>query len=275
MTMDQDNRFQALNTERVKNMTLEELKGAIYKDGNAIMARSEFFTILMAWLNEQIKQDIITQQQSLLAEFIELLLMPNSSGLEPFTWTEIDEAFDRWLGEEAIENPAYRRRYLITKQDMQRLCVKGRRFPQSLRGLSLCDAQYRDQDVVTSKEITDEFREDNNGKDLRSMEHTQRPTLTEVIEADDGEFHQSNDPMIMDTHRLGGIYAQNYNQDERMVLPETIITDNGSETKMTQKSTRKRRKTKGSKVYGKPPGDYVCRRCSKPGKTSLRILRVP
>ncbi|KAJ3579931.1 hypothetical protein NPX13_g634 [Xylaria arbuscula] len=87
----------------------------------------EIFDYAMSWLNEQIKQDTVTQSDEDLGRFVRILHNRNYEYLAPiyqlpvFTLEQVDETFRRWLEKDAIDDPAYTRRYLIVQQDVHRL----------------------------------------------------------------------------------------------------------------------------------------------------------
>src|SRR5213083_2502011 len=139
--MELDDNPEALNAEILEGMTLKQLQGKLDKLIIAGVSRSGLLSFFMKWFNEQIKQDIFTQEGFLLEEFIGLLLMSNHAEVEPFSLTEIDKVFNQWLEKDANEEPAYRRRYLMIQQEMHRLFSRGSRYTQNLRALSLFGVQ--------------------------------------------------------------------------------------------------------------------------------------
>ncbi|TGJ84156.1 hypothetical protein E0Z10_g4592 [Xylaria hypoxylon] len=133
---------EALSTGALQSMSLKDLEAKIHESAVANISRSEIFDVLMTWFNEQIKQDIITQSNYLLDRFVMLLHMRNYADIEPFNLTQVDEMFNGWLEKDIIQNPAYRRKYLIIQQDVHRLFADERRDSQNSGASSLFDCEH-------------------------------------------------------------------------------------------------------------------------------------
>ncbi|KAI3332021.1 hypothetical protein HD806DRAFT_177855 [Xylariaceae sp. AK1471] len=294
--MELDNSPEAPGTESLKGVPLKELQSKIDKIIIANMSRSEVFNALMLWFNEQIKQDIITQQESLLEEFLELLLMRNHAEIEPFSLAEINEVFNEWLEKDAIETPTYRRRYLITQQDVHRLFAKGRRLSQNLYALSPFDRQRRqqedhssalsckqeDKDVRAKKEATNKLQETDHNKALSDTQHPISPKDTKVIEIDDDDLNQSNGPTTTDARQSNRAYFQDAPPDEVIITRETIVLNSSPDTRMSHTPTRKNRAAHKYKAHSDapdfstpPPRSYICKRCHEPGRTTLADAASP
>ncbi|KAI0525981.1 hypothetical protein F5B22DRAFT_588550 [Xylaria bambusicola] len=126
--MESNSSMKDLDPRILQNMSVYDLEIKIHDSIHANVPRSEIFDALMTWLNEQIKQDIITQTEEIIHHFVRVLHMRNYARFSAFTLQQVDEVFMRWLEHDAIDNPAYTRRYLITQQDVHRLFAHERQY---------------------------------------------------------------------------------------------------------------------------------------------------
>ncbi|KAI1369586.1 hypothetical protein F5Y08DRAFT_350261 [Xylaria arbuscula] len=116
-----------LDTLLFQNMSSDDLLIIIHEKICQKVPHCEIFDYAMSWLNEQIKQDTVTQSDEDLGRFVRILHNRNYEYLAPiyqlpvFTLEQVDETFRRWLEKDAIDDPAYTRRYLIVQQDVHRL----------------------------------------------------------------------------------------------------------------------------------------------------------
>ncbi|KAI0544855.1 hypothetical protein F4679DRAFT_576526 [Xylaria curta] len=236
----------------------------------------------MNWFNEQIKQDIVTQSQHILQGFVELLHMHGHADIEPFNLTQVDEVFDKWLEEDAVRNQAYRRRYLITQQDVHLLFSKETRHFQNSTAPSLIDRQHDGEDsnsLVLSCE-----REANNGKaekaiaDLRhnaghstpprAAQHSKFSAKADIIEIDKpGPSNEVSNRDILFSQHPNDTHVQDPDAD---AVRETIVIDSSSDAEMRRTATRADRRGRKYKVhddleFSTPPKNYICRRCQKSG----------
>ncbi|KAI0196110.1 hypothetical protein EV127DRAFT_497438 [Xylaria flabelliformis] len=279
--MESDHSLEALNNKDLRDISLKELEARIHEGALANISRSDLFDILMNWFNEQIKQDIVTQSQHLLQSFVELLHMHNHADIEPFTLTQVDEAFDRWLEEDAVQNQAYRRRYLITQQDVHLLFSKETQHFQNSTAPSLIDRQHDGDSCSPALSCEHEDNKDTiekananpqhntgHGTPLRAAQHSKLPGKAEIIDID--KSGPSNDFTNKDT-----IFSQHLNDThvedpDADVVQEIILIDSSSDAEMRRTVTRADRRGRKYKVledleFSSPPKNYICRRCQKPG----------
>ncbi|KAI1430166.1 hypothetical protein F5Y12DRAFT_781404 [Xylaria sp. FL1777] len=236
----------------------------------------------MTWLNEQIQQDTITQNEDLLGGFVELLHMRNHTEVEPFTQTQVDEVFNRWLEKDDIQNSIYMRRYLITRQDLHRLFAEERRCLRNPGVSSPCDHQHRpneshslallyrqkDNSAGAEKEDTNLLR-----TPVSAAQPSRSSTKVDVVgivdpDQSDGFKHMRNflPPQPSGTH------SQDSDADNAITTREAIVMGSSSDVKMSRKSKRpSRRGRKHNKMSSDaievsvPPKNYICKRCNEPG----------
>ncbi|KAI8629460.1 hypothetical protein F5Y19DRAFT_475444 [Xylariaceae sp. FL1651] len=295
--MEQDPAFEVIGIDSVKSLSLEELKSRVRDAG---LSRSQSFDIFMGWLNEQIKEDIITQQEHLLVDFVQLLIH-NHTATEPFSLKQVNKAFRGWLRKDAIENPTYRRRYLITQQDVHRLFAKEQERSQPSSTLSLSRRQRRNQEGSSAARSYEQGKKHAGSKvmvanRLQSREHdktfndtqrlaaTSKPEVREIDDDDDDEFDYYNSPLTttdaVSSQQPKVAPSQDTNRVQVPITRETSLLDSSLGTKMSHKydlirvdaATRKschvsKRKSHidGPDLSAAPPKNYICKRCRKPG----------
>ncbi|KAI0445958.1 hypothetical protein F4803DRAFT_559805 [Xylaria telfairii] len=240
----------------------------------------------MGWLNLQIKQDILTQSQHLLESFVGLLHMHSYAEIEPFNLTQVDEVFNRWLGNDAVQNPAYTRRYLITQQDVHRLFSKETgRFQNSgapsLFGhlndggdgclpTLLCERE--NNNVRNEKESVNLQQDTSLSMPPRGTQHSRFPTTTETVEID--KRSRSNELPNTDTI-LSRLPSDTHSQDATIddaatTLGDIIVIESSPDAEMQRRATRADHRGRKYKVHDDlelsiPPKNYICRRCDEPG----------
>ncbi|KAI1755169.1 hypothetical protein F4782DRAFT_527893 [Xylaria castorea] len=277
--------LEALNDKILLGMSLKELEAKINEGALANVSRSKLFDLLMSWFNEQIKQDIVTQSQHLLQDFVKLLHMHSHAETEPFNLTQVDEVFDRWLEEDAVQNPAYRRRYLITQQDVHLLFSKETRQFQDLAAPSLFDRQQggveshspalsceQDNDVKAEKENTNLRQHIGHGTPPHAAQHSKFPAKAEIINVDKpGPSNElPNKDTILSQHP-NDTHSQEPDADVTITtFRETIVIDSSPDVKMRRTVTRADCRGRKYKVHddlelSTPPKNYICRRCHEPG----------
>ncbi|KAI0489697.1 hypothetical protein F4859DRAFT_501421 [Xylaria cf. heliscus] len=241
----------------------------------------------MRWFNEQIKQDIITQSQHLLESFVELLHMHSHAEIEPFNLTQVDEVLNGWLENDAVQNPAYRRRYLITQQDIHLLFSKEMRHFQTSGAPSMFDRRHdgeescslalsceqEDDNMRTNKENTNLRQDTSHGTPSHAPPNSNFSTNAEVIEFDKpGNFNKLLDTDAIVSQHLSDTHLQDADADDApATLRETIIIDSSPDTEMRRIATQTNRRSRKYKVHDDlelstpPPKNYICRRCHEPG----------
>ncbi|KAI0206295.1 hypothetical protein F4808DRAFT_455060 [Astrocystis sublimbata] len=276
------------------SMTLVDLEARVRECVLANVSRDQIFDILMRWFNEQIKQDNASQNQGLLDKFVELLHMQSYTDIEPFSLTQIDEAFIGWLEYDAVQNPAYTRRYLITQQDLHRLFCRRQPPPQYEEAHP--PANYRHDGVRTyspglSREQEDGTLRVGEGDDEEEEEgctnrrhhtsqrisicgdqHYQAPSKAEIVGRDDSSPADEG-PSTMATFSRHVSQTQSQDTDVDFatnLLRETIVTDSSSDVEMVGATTRADRRSRNYKLYddlesSTPPKSYICDRCKEPG----------
>ncbi|KAJ8129354.1 hypothetical protein O1611_g4278 [Lasiodiplodia mahajangana] len=280
--MELDGGPKALDTEMLQGMSLKELEDVIKERTMTRVSRSELFSIIMGWFNEQIKQDAITQDEYLLKAFVKLLQMRNHAEIQPFSLIQVDEVFNEWLEKDAVHSPAYRRRYLITQQDVHRLFAKGGQRPQFLGPALSLEPQNRsreshspalscgggDSNARAKQKSTNLLQNTDHETHLHTTCHSISSSQPKI----DGIDEQSNcfkNTDAIHSQQSNDAHLQDANADD------TIITQESREppldTKMPQKPTQASCRGRKSKVHNDvsefttPPKNYVCRRCHEPG----------
>ncbi|GAP84895.1 putative nuclear protein [Rosellinia necatrix] len=266
----------ALDIGAPQDVLLKELGAKIHASIVANVTRSELFEIFMNWLNEKIKQDVITQSNHLLRGFVKLLQLRDYAEVTPFNLTQVDEAFSGWLEKDAVQDPTYRRRYLITQQDVHRLFADEEQKLQtpgdSYSPAFLC--KQEDKRVRAGNKTTDLQQRMGYAMHLNTTAHSAFPVGLEITR--DGRPEQQNFSMNADavlSRGLNDTYLQDANANDVTLKQETILTDASSEAKMARKSSKfpyRSRKVKldgDSYASGLPPAPkgYICKRCCKPG----------
>ncbi|KAI1744197.1 hypothetical protein F4680DRAFT_284521 [Xylaria scruposa] len=279
LKMESDHSIEAPNNKDLRDMSLKELEVKIHEGD---LSRSDLFDILMNWFNEQIKQDIVTQSQHILRDFVELLHMHGHADIEPFNLTHVDEVFDKWLEEDAVQNQAYRRRYLITQQDVHLLFSKESRHVQDSTALSPIECRHDGEDshslALSCEREYDNGKAEKASADLRhctghstpprAAQHSEFSGKAEIIEIDkpgpSNEFSNRDTGVTMDPNDT---HVQDPDAD---AVRENIVIDSSSDAEMRRTAMRADRRGRKYKVhddleFSTPPKNYVCRRCQKSG----------
>lgn len=288
--MELDYSPRALDDDNLQSMSLKELETQIHEAALANAVRSELFETIMGWLNLQIKQDMVTQNQHLLESFVGLLHMHGHAEIEPFNLTQVDEVFNRWLENDAVQNPTYRRRYLITQQDIHLLFSKEKRRFQNSGTPSLFDHLHGEEESYLSALLCD--REDNDvraeKKSVNLRQDTSRatpprrdqdskfPTMAETIEIDKrGHSNELPNTDIILPHHPSDTHSQDVTADDATTtLGDIIVIDSPPDAEMRRTATRADRRGRKYKVHddlelSTPPKNYICRRCDEPGRIAL------
>ncbi|KAI1820749.1 hypothetical protein F4861DRAFT_39252 [Xylaria intraflava] len=163
--MEPDGGLGSLDIEHLREMSLEDLEAKI----NSI-PRSEAFSILMAWLNEQIKHDVISQDEALLERFVKLLHVCYHTDVEDTNLKEMNEALTGWFEENATKHPTYRRRYLILQNEMSLLL--GLSSKQEADDLERTKEAIKDVHRDASQQRAFGIRQISNFPNPRSPDHT-------------------------------------------------------------------------------------------------------
>ncbi|KAI0117697.1 hypothetical protein GGR51DRAFT_545685 [Nemania sp. FL0031] len=235
----------------------------------------------MAWFDEQIKQDVITQDECLLRAFVKFLHMQSHAEIQPFSLVEVDGVFNEWLE----KNPAYRRRYLITQQDLHRLFAEEPQYlgpfgsapwsePQNRHGgchsLAL-SCERGDGDVKAEKESTNPIKDTDHETHLSATRHSRSSPHPRSARIDE-QFSYFTDTDVVLSQQSNDAYAQEADGDDVIIIQESIQPPPGA--KMSRKSTRRSRGRRRSRQHMAhndvsestvPPKKYICRRCHKPG----------
>lgn len=193
----------------------------------------------MRWLNEHIKQDTITQNEEDLSIFVGMLhnrncqYMAHYIQLPVFTLEQVDEAFRGWLKKDAVDDPAYTRRYLITQQDVHRMFT---------------NQAEKNRKCLTDNEVA-EIDKPNSPKGTK-------PTEKLLTEGQSGTSPHGAEPnTLIGTQEITSIYSS---PREERSPSSTITLRRGRETTVGSESPEP----------SLLPKKYVCKRCDKPGKIS-------
>ncbi|KAI1155227.1 hypothetical protein F4825DRAFT_447775 [Nemania diffusa] len=282
--MELDSDPNPLGTKTLQELSLTELEVEINQGAVADASRSELLGILMGWLNEQIKQDSITQNEGLLDGFVKLLKMQNHAEVEPFNLTQVDEMFNEWLKKDAIQNPAYMRRYLITQQDVHHLFAEEKRSIQDSRSSSsLFEYQHgraecyppalsEDDNVRTEIEKTNLPQDVDYKTLLRTTQCSTFSSQTNIIEIDKPcqSVNLTNTNAAL-SEQLNNTDSQDTNADDVIITRESIVIPSSPIAKMPRRSKSNNRRGRAYKVHSDvsestaPPKNYICRRCHEPG----------
>ncbi|KAI0406071.1 hypothetical protein F4802DRAFT_115988 [Xylaria palmicola] len=281
--MESGNTFRDLDIEALQNMSLEELKDTVRDSVVANGSRAEIFSVLMGWLNEQIKQDIVTQKQHILEEFVDLLQMNHHRDITSFSVPEVDEVFNEWLEKDAMQNPAYRRRYLITQQDIHILFDKETPSFQDHQ-TSLAESQCVRQGKHSPGRLP---KQEDNDDDKMSVENgsanAQQETDHSISPSADQHSASSkrtrlagiNKPDQPSRHTPTGMVRPqhldktHYNESDTGNLRgrrEDISADSSPDWGILPIPTKTGRRGFQCRENGEPvPRSYICRRCHEPG----------
>ncbi|KAI1636529.1 hypothetical protein F4809DRAFT_662308 [Biscogniauxia mediterranea] len=289
--MDPSHILEALGITGLGSMSCNDLGDRIKQASSKKVPRRHILATLMGWLHEKIKEDIVTQQPSMLQDFVDLLTMPDALGIMPFSQSEINLAFSEWKERDAKQNPANRRRYLMARLDLNKLLERARSGSQlennppssgspgqAESGECLAfscnttpspfmseaqDKESNDYELKVGKKKTGA-----NVIPLGTRKPLRAATNQEVIDiCDDDDSDQQTDAPASSGSDL----------DEVKITRETILLDSTPE-KMIKNSERRRSSKQryslkhhvgnGSNFSIPPPVNYVCNRCSKPGSVN-------
>ncbi|KAI1295820.1 hypothetical protein F5Y03DRAFT_410425 [Xylaria venustula] len=257
------------NTTISQDICLDDLEIKFYEDIETSAPRSEIFGTLMTWLNGQIKQDIITQSERLLARFARLLHVCHQTNVEPSALTRVDDMFNKWLEKDAIQNPAYRRRYLITQQDLHRLLFEEIRDSQIPRAFSMSDNRGRTEDNHPSdlslRQKKNTAKSENEDTKLTKI---QQDTDYDTIMSAAPECSANVEKVAVDkSKRSGGFkykrdvpqqpddsHSQDADKEDMAITRAAIQMDFPPAAKISPPSTRASRRAR-----------YICKRCNKSG----------
>ncbi|KAI1351420.1 hypothetical protein F5Y01DRAFT_304716 [Xylaria sp. FL0043] len=240
----------------------------------------------MGWLKQQIRQDNDTQSERFLRRFVNLMHMRNYTEVEPFTLSQVDEVFNTWLEKEAIQNPAYRRRYLMTQQDLHRLfaeeeqCLPGPgTFSQS--GQQLRPKENNSPALPQSPKSSTVGAEKEDTSMLQPTGHhtpmstDNQPESSENVERIGiGKLDGSDrSPHGVDylSRQQSDIHSQSGDAEAVTVARETAIVDSSPDTELSRSSMETNRRGQRPNLLNDYSESfisrktYVCKRCNKPG----------
>ncbi|KAI0969899.1 hypothetical protein F4678DRAFT_480664 [Xylaria arbuscula] len=249
-----------------QDISLDDLEIRLYRDIETSALRSELFDTLMTWLNGQIKQDIITKSERLLARFVRLLHVCNQAETELSVPTKVDEVFNEWLEKDSIQNPAYRRRYLIIQQDVHRLLSEETRGSQISGAFSLSSDRGRAKEnhppALSLRQKHNSTRVEN--EDTKLQHDTGYEMATSA--AHRPKYSVKVEKVAIDkSERPGGFkhkrefsrqsddsHSQDIDREDMAITREDITRDSG--TKISRSSMRTSRRSR-----------YICKRCDESG----------
>ncbi|KAF2971073.1 hypothetical protein GQX73_g2525 [Xylaria multiplex] len=226
--MELDESLETLKIGTLKDMSIDDLEAKIHECVTADVYQSKIFNILMEWLNEQIKQDVITED--LLERFVNLLHMHDHAEIKPLSLAQVDEVFNEWLRKNTIQSPTYTRRYLIIQQDIHHLFTNKR-------------AQ---QSISLARDETVEIDKSNRSRDSMHMSEALPRQLSDTHLKDAG----ADDVAIAEETNIISPF------------PDTKMS------RKSTRAGRRRRKHKSSSDTPEPPTlpeNYICKRCDEPG----------
>ncbi|KAI0432593.1 hypothetical protein F5Y09DRAFT_329521 [Xylaria sp. FL1042] len=239
----------------------------------------------MRWLNEQIKQDSATQSECLLRRFVNLMHMSNYTEVEPFTLAQVDEVFNAWLEKDAIQNPTYRRRYLITQQDLHRLFTEEKKCFQNSRASSLSDHQprLRENNAPTlprsqisntlgiEKEDTRLLQAAGHDTPMNIAQQSGFPANDEAVEI--GKLGGPDKPTHTRNYlprQPADIHSQGSNVED-VIMTREVTIDSSPDTEMSQSSITTTYRGRKPKLPSDTPKSsvlrklYICKRCNESG----------
>lgn len=272
---------QALDAEMLRSISLEELQVQIYKSAVANVPRTELLEMLMSWLKEHIKHGTVTQDENLLEGFVKLLHLRNYTEIECFSLEQVDEVFNAWLDKEAIQNPAYKRRFLITQLDVQRLFLEAKQHTQNLKTISLPDPQQGQggnyllapscgrnnegkQIENESTNLPQDASHDMSLGPIRDSRYMVKARFIDKSNKLDGFTDRGAAP----SQRLSHGHSQDTGADTMSVKEEGTLVTSPQDTKKSQRIVHHGLKSKAhNDIPGRrvPPKDYICNRCHEPG----------
>ncbi|KAI0478510.1 hypothetical protein GGR56DRAFT_325409 [Xylariaceae sp. FL0804] len=118
-------------------------------------SRFRTLDMLMEWLKEQIREETLSQDVTIMQEFSVLLRV--SQGVDDPNFLEefVDKAFRDSLEKDAAQNPAYRRRCLMYQQDIRQMiqAIQSGSLPRPPASSSSGDLHYHSQLLSSSNEL--------------------------------------------------------------------------------------------------------------------------
>ncbi|KAI0010971.1 hypothetical protein F4779DRAFT_616038 [Xylariaceae sp. FL0662B] len=296
----------ALGIEDLGNLTLKELENKLNNVSPEQIYRPQVLETLMGWLHEQIKEDTIMQQKSLLPDFMNLLTMQNRLPVVPFNESEVGQIFKEWQIKDAVENPANRRRYLIAHSEIQRLFQEdGSGSDQENRRFSLkspSQSQHEGLSALPNEDFGTGVLADIGNK---TSKHTnlaggkrnktganeiplgKRKSLRGIAEQEAIKFDEYGKslavppvPDTIPTTQKKGLPLRDSDSAGATTIGETDALDVTAESmpqslEMGKPSAssrkhfhgRKHQSSTGGFDFSRPtPPGYVCKRCGRPGK---------
>ncbi|KAI1119612.1 hypothetical protein F5Y14DRAFT_9430 [Nemania sp. NC0429] len=238
----------------------------------------------MSWLNEQIKKDTVTQDESLLEGFVKLLHLRNYTEIDSFSLEQVDEVFNRWLDKEAIQNPTYRRRFLIAQQDVQRLFFEARQQTHNLGFASmpgpesgwgenhllalLCE--QIDDGVKTGEESTNLQRNASHEMSSSATQNSRSRGGDRLVNSSD-QLNRCIDAGAAPSRHSSDVHSPATNMDDLDTKPEGTLKTSPPDRKMPQNCKGAGRRPRKDKArndvteFFPPPRNYICKRCHEPG----------
>ncbi|KAK5628311.1 hypothetical protein RRF57_004026 [Xylaria bambusicola] len=272
--------LKVLDPTVLQNMSVYDLEIKIHNSIHANVPRSEIFDALMTWLNEQIKQDIITQNEEIIHHFVRVLHMRNYAKFDAFPLQQVDEVFMGWLEQDAVDDPAYTRRYLITRQDVHRFFVHERQYawdpdskPREDHPPVLPSRRKRKKKKTRAK------KDDNLQHDLDgNMSENAPQSYTPIIGIEIAKCFEANQPEegvkhtgVVFVQKPSDTYPQCADTDTLTDTRETIQMDCFPIADFSRKPTTTATPARDKIVGSESPepfarmNNYICDRCNKPG----------
>ncbi|CAJ2514192.1 Uu.00g023110.m01.CDS01 [Anthostomella pinea] len=284
-------------------LTLGDLEDKVQDAKRTQISQYSPLRVLMGWLREQIKADVVTQQESLLPDFVGLLLRKDM-GTASSSEEETNRIFQEWQDTDAPN----RRRYLMAQIDMNKLLKKAKGIPEleaTTPSMTSPGGSQKKWRIGMSRQKAGSKRAaetDNNGSESHRFSLGQRKTgsnkiplgtkrakgiankqdVIEIADDDDDEHEALTEPLAanLNHHQRVDIAAsKDSDQDEVIVTRETILLHSSPET-MTKyhersrgsSSLREHHQGRPSYPGSQPPSHYLCNRCKQPGKMTLPYL---
>jgi hypothetical protein len=255
--MERDKIWANLQLEGLEHMSLEYLGDKTCGFAAADISRSDIVHILMTWFNEQIKRDVFSQDDYLLEYFLNLLLAYYPAKSDSSRRAQVDHLINCWFDKGVAENPVYTRRYLILQQEIRRFLARREGSSKELAAPLLYNHRGRRQEVHAwglEEDSAYGYQEDDNTHRLTNNPVQAYLTRPDGPASADAILIQQHPPA---THGS----STNENTISPLLLNTTMDPERKSGLWVAARDTHR-----------PPPSNYICKRCSSPGRPLLASI---
>ncbi|KAI0390923.1 hypothetical protein F5Y17DRAFT_35390 [Xylariaceae sp. FL0594] len=215
------------------------------------VAQPEIDHISMTWFNQQIIDDALPHHEIVVEDFLDFLLSyPAEKDTGSGRLAQVSDLMKRWMARESAENPMYTRRYLFAMQEVDRL-LEGKREVSQRPAAPL--SQYSQ-----------------GGQGGNSSSSSGDISANACSAGQD----QGNPP----TFGRPAVYAQTTGGRQRSLPLKDPVKEEDTLISLLSDATMSpvpvyRPQSDKWNPHRRPPGNYVCKRCSVPGRAFLSQTR--